>query len=132
MVLFADHITGSIQALLDVTEFRRARQIAYNEEHGITPKSVVRAVQESLHVVLKSSDGKQGTLMETPGDFDLHELIAELERDMVSASASLEYERAALLRDQIMELKNRSGLSKIEPKSKPATYPRPGRKKQRA
>jgi len=130
VVLFADQITGSMQALIDVTEYRRARQIAYNKEHGITPKSVVRAVQESLHVVLKSSDGKQGTLMETPGDFDLHELISELERDMASASASLEYERAALLRDQIMELKNSSGLAKIEPSRK--TYPKPGRKKQKA
>ena len=49
---------------------------------------------------------------------------------MASASASLEYERAALLRDQIMELKNSSGLSKIEPSRK--TYPKPGRKKQKA
>ncbi len=130
VVLFADQITGSMQALIDVTEYRRNRQIAYNEEHGITPTSVVRAVQESLHVILKSSETKQGTLMESPTGFDLHELIGELERDMAGAAASLEYERAALLRDQITELKNGSGLSKIEPSRK--TYPKPGRKKQKA
>ncbi len=105
VVLFADVVTGSMQALLDVSDYRRSRQLAYNAEHGITPKSVVRAVQESLHVVLKGDSSSRAA--ETP--LDLHELLAELERDMASAAASLEYERAALLRDQIMELKSTSG-----------------------
>lgn len=132
VVLFADAVTGSMQALLDVSEYRRARQIAYNTEHGITPKSVVRAVQESLHVVLKGKEVEQGITQETPPDFDLHELIRELERDMASAAANLEYERAALLRDQITELKNGAGLSKIDPgPRRPAKYPAAprGRKK---
>jgi len=131
VVLFADAVTGSMQALLDVTEYRRGRQIAYNEEHGITPKSVVRAVQESLHVVLKGKEVEQGIVKESPADFDLHELIRELERDMASAAANLEYERAALLRDQITELKNGAGLSKIDPgPKKPSKYPAArGRKK---
>jgi excinuclease ABC subunit B len=130
VVLFADEVTGSMQALLDVTEYRRSRQIAYNEEHGITPKSVVRAVQESLHVVLKGKEVEQGIVKESPADFDLHELIRELERDMATAAANLEYERAALLRDQITELKNGAGLSKIDPgPTKPSKYPARGRKK---
>ena len=49
-----------MQRLLDVSEYRRARQLAYNEEHGITPKSVQRAVQESLHVILKGSGSRTG------------------------------------------------------------------------
>lgn len=130
VVLFADTVTGSMQALLDVCEYRRARQMAYNTEHGITPKSVVRAVQESLHVILQGQEVERGIVKETPSDFDLHELIRELERDMASAAASLEYERAALLRDQILELKNGSGVSKIEPQRK--TYPKPGRKRSKA
>jgi len=139
VMLFADQVTGSMQALLDVTEYRRARQIAYNTEHGITPKSVVRAVQESLHVVLKGKELERGIVNESPSDFDLHELIRELERDMAGAAASLEYERAALLRDQIMELKNGAGLSNsgksragIDPAPrKPSKYPAAsrGRKK---
>ena len=60
VVLFADQITNSMQRLLDVTEYRRARQLAYNEEHGITPRSVQRAVQESLHVILKAREIEQG------------------------------------------------------------------------
>ena len=116
VVLFADQVTGSMQRLLDVSEYRRARQLAYNEEHGITPKSVRRAVQESLHVILKAREVEQGIVKESPADFDLNELIRELERDMASAAAGLEYERAALLRDQIAELKSGSGVAKIEPK----------------
>ncbi len=131
VVLFADQVTGSMQALIDVTEYRRARQIAYNEEHGITPTSVKRAVQESLHVILKGRELEQGIVKETPSDFDLHEVIRELEQEMASAAASLEYEKAALLRDQILELKNGSGVSKIEPRQRPSKYPakRGGRKK---
>jgi Helicase subunit of the DNA excision repair complex len=130
VVLFADEITGSMQALIEVTEYRRARQIAYNKEHGITPKSVQRAVQESLHVVLKGKEVEQSIVRESPADFDLHELIRELERDMATAAANLEYEKAALLRDQIMELKNGAGLAKIDPApAKPSKYPARGRKK---
>ncbi|MFZ0709472.1 MAG: excinuclease ABC subunit UvrB [Terrimicrobiaceae bacterium] len=130
VVLFADQVTNSMQRLLDVTEYRRARQFAYNEEHGITPRSVQRAVQESLHVILKAREIEQGIVRETPSDFDLNELIRELERDMASAAASLEYERAALLRDQIGELKSGSGVSKIEPRSNRMKYPA-GRKARR-
>lgn len=132
VVLFADKVTGSMQALLDVTEYRRARQLAYNEEHGITPQSVRRAVQESLHVILKGKEVERGVLNESPAGFDLHELLSELESDMAHAAANLEYERAALLRDQIMELKNGSGLDKIEPRKKPnSKYPKRGRKSSR-
>ncbi len=123
VVLFADKVTGSMQALLDVSDYRRSRQLAYNEEHGITPKSVKRAVQESLHVILQGRELEQGIVKENPSDFDLHELIRELEQEMSTAAGNLEYERAALLRDQITELKNGTGLTKIEPRKKPTKYP---------
>ena len=131
VVLFADQVTGSMQRLLDVSDYRRGRQLAYNEEHGITPKSVRRAVQESLHVILKAREVEQGIVNESPADFDLNELIRELERDMASAAAGLEYERAALLRDQIAELKSGSGIAKVEPRRVPSRYPsgRRGRKR---
>jgi len=123
VVLFADVITGSIRALIEITDYRRGRQIAYNKEHGITPKSVVRAVQESLHVILKSSrDLERSIVAETAPDFDLHELMQELERDMATAAANLEYERAALLRDQIAELKAGNGLDKITTAPRPVKY----------
>jgi excinuclease ABC subunit B len=122
VVLFADVITGSIRALIEITEYRRARQIAYNKAHGIEPRSVVRAVQESLHVILKSRELERSIISETAPDYDLHELIQELERDMAAAAAGLEYERAALLRDQIAELKSGAGLDRISPARKPVKY----------
>ncbi|MCX7869856.1 MAG: helicase-related protein, partial [Terrimicrobiaceae bacterium] len=130
VVLFADTVTGSIQALLDVSEYRRARQMAYNEEHGITPQSVRRAVQESLHVILKAGNEVESAIVrEEPGRLDLAELLAELERDMALAAASLEYERAALLRDQIAEIKAGTGLAKIEPRRKPQRTAQPRRRR---
>ena len=61
-------------------------------------------------------------IKEGGGDFDITEVIRELEEEMQIAAANLEYERAALLRDQIMELKNGSGLSRIEPKKRAVQY----------
>jgi excinuclease ABC subunit B len=130
VVLFADVITGSIRALVEITDYRRARQIAYNKEHGITPKSVVRAVQESLHVILKNAkDVEKNIIAETAPDFDLHELIQELERDMATAAANLEYERAALIRDQLAELRAGNGLDKITTLPKPVKYGGKGSRK---
>ena len=125
--LFADTVTKSMQALMSITEYRRARQVAYNEKHGITPQSVRRAVQESLHTILKGRQLEESVVREGGGDFSISETLRELEAEMLQASANLEYERAALLRDQIMELKNGTGISKIEPKRKPVKYGAKGR-----
>ena len=103
VVLFADKITGSIRDLLDVTEDRRRRQMEHNRQHGITPHSVKRPVQESLRVILEGEDDDSARVQEQP--LDVATLIRELEGEMKEASKKLEYERAALLRDQIMELK---------------------------
>ena len=126
--LFADIVTRSMEALLGITEYRRAKQIEYNEKHGITPRSVQRAVQESLHTILRAREVEESVVREGGGDFSLSETLRELEQEMITASANLEYERAALLRDQIMELKSGTGISKIEPKRKPVTYGKGKRK----
>ncbi|MHA3770756.1 excinuclease ABC subunit UvrB [Verrucomicrobiota bacterium sgz303538] len=120
--LFADQVTKSMEALIAISEYRRTRQIAYNEKHGITPQSVRRAVQESLHTILKGREVEESVVRESGGNFSLSETLRELEEEMMHAAANLEYERAALLRDQIMELKSGTGISKIEPKKKPVKY----------
>jgi excinuclease ABC subunit B len=125
VVLFADIITESIQRLVAITDYRRAKQGEYNEQHGITPKSVRRAVQESLHMMLRGKQLEESIVRESGADFDLTEVLRELEEEMQLAAANLEYERAALLRDQILELKNGTGVAKIEPKKRPIKYTRP-------
>ncbi len=121
-----------MEALLAITEYRRGKQMEYNEKHGITPRSVQRAVQESLHTILRARQIEESVVREGGGDFSLSETLRELEQEMLIASGNLEYEKAALLRDQIAELKTGTGISKIEPKRKPVTYGKGQRGKKRA
>src|ERR1043166_1664402 len=124
VVLFADQVTQSMQALIDISEYRRTKQIEYNEKHGITPQTVRRAVQESLHTILRGREIESSVIRDIGGDFYRSELLRKLEEEMQQASANLEFERSALLRDQIMEVKSGTGLSKIEPKRRPVKYTR--------
>ncbi len=117
VVLFADVLTGSIRKLIAVCERRRHVQKSYNTKHGITPRSVSRAVQESLHVILKGRDVESSVIREVGGDFDRTELLRELEAEMEQAAAKLEFEKAALLRDQIQELRG----GKVAPRRLPET-----------
>jgi excinuclease ABC subunit B len=132
VVLFADQITQSMEALISISEYRRTKQMDYNEKHWITPQTVRRAVQESLHTILRGREIAASVIQEAGGNFDLTELLRELEDEMQQASANLEFERAALLRDQIMEVKNGTDLTKIEPKRRPVKYTRnSGRRRSR-
>lgn len=128
-VLFCDKITDSIQALIDVTEYRRARQQAHNEEHGITPQGVKRALQQSLQTHRKDSEKgeklNQSLVAESPEAYDKIRVIAELEEQMREASAKLEFERAAHLRDQIRALQGTTA----PPSQGPVTYPKPKKRR---
>ena len=118
VIFYADKQTNSIQRTIEVTSARREKQMAHNEEHGITPRGVQRPAQASLHVYDGSGRRDDDVeLMAAEGDEDVATVIAELEVDMADASNRLEFERAALLRDQIETL--RSGDFKKQSKSKP-------------
>ncbi|PYK14291.1 MAG: excinuclease ABC subunit B, partial [Verrucomicrobia bacterium] len=132
VVLFADQVTQSMEALISISEYRRAKQMEYNEKHGITPQTVRRAVQESLHTILRGREIAASVIQEAGGDFNVTELLRELEEEMQEASANLEFERAALLRDQIMEVKGGTGISKIEPKRRTVKYSRRGTGRRRS
>jgi len=127
VILYADTVTESIRQLIAISKARREKQLAYNKEHGITPRSVVRAVQESLGNVLKGRQLAASVVGENGADMDVTQVLQELENEMLAASASMHYEKAALLRDQIMELKQQAGLDKIEPKQRVVTYQKPAR-----
>jgi excinuclease ABC subunit B len=107
VVLFADIETQSIRSLRNITSYRRQLQIEHNDKHGVTPQTVRRAVQESLHILGKAKVVEENVVRESGGDFAVTETIRELEEEMTEAATKLEYERAALLRDQIRELKKR-------------------------
>jgi excinuclease ABC subunit B len=126
VILYADVMTQSIQKFLAVSEYRRKKQIAYNEEHNITPRSVSRAVEDSLATYETRRDAAQAVLREGGVDIDISETINELEEEMLTAANNLEFEKAALLRDQIRELKrNLDGNAKgapAEAKAPPVSY----------
>ncbi len=103
VIFYADVITDSIRITMEITDRRRAKQIEYNAEHGITPKSVVRPVQKSLY------DGKtndEKTPFTVSEDEDVETVINEITAEMDEAASKLEFERAALLRDQIDALRS--------------------------
>jgi excinuclease ABC subunit B len=128
-VLFCDEVTDSIQRLIDVTEYRRSRQMEHNEEHGITPQSVKRAVQESLQLYSNQRETAEkltrSLVAEDEEAYDKVRVLAELEREMLDASAKLEFERAAHLRDQIAALKSDTPAA-AAPRQK-VSYPKKGR-----
>jgi len=103
VILYCDHRTDAIRDLLRITKDHRDRQTAYNKAHGITPKSVKRAINESSYV-FRAADGKVRGTSAAPPELEGAELLAELKREMLEAADSLEFERAAYLRDQIKKL----------------------------
>jgi excinuclease ABC subunit B len=108
VILYADVMTQSIQKFLAVCQYRRQKQLDYNQAHQITPRSVTRAVEESLSS-RPSGERAAAVINDAGGNFDITETIRELEAEMVQAASNLEFEKAALLRDQIRELKRGLG-----------------------
>ncbi len=106
VIFYADRETDSIHATVEITQSRRAKQEAFNKEHGIVPKSVQRGIQSSLHDADYVQDSKDGLVAELNGDEDVAAVISELEIEMEEAASALEFERAALLRDQIKALRS--------------------------
>ncbi len=109
VVLYADVITKSIKHFLAVSKNRREKQLKYNEKNKITPRSVSRAVEESLGNRQDATDKATILLHESSEDFDITETLRELEKEMLAAADNLEFEKAALLRDQINQLKREIG-----------------------
>jgi excinuclease ABC subunit B len=111
VILYADVMTKSINQFLATTNYRREKQIAYNKEHGITPRSVSRAVDESLAGQSSVNANAAALLRDAESNFDVTETIRELEDEMLKAADNLEFEKAALMRDQIQELRRTAGLT---------------------
>ena len=116
-ILYADHVTGSMQRMIDETNRRREIQQAYNEEHGIIPTTIIKSVNE-IEMQTRVADarsqkyeppmgakGKKGAEKRQPFGKTPEEVLKDIEREMRDAAAMLDFERAALLRDQYLELK---------------------------
>lgn len=105
VIMYADRITPSMQQAIDETERRRQKQIAYNQEHGITPETIKKAVYASLEATI-AEDSADYTAVEWKkmSAEERNRLIREMETDMMQAAQALDFERAAQLRDMIKEM----------------------------
>jgi excinuclease ABC subunit B len=108
VIMYADQITDSMRAAIDETDRRREKQTQYNQQNGIEPVSIVKAVRDltdqfAEHAVAESEAAYRAPL-DMPKD-ELSRLIKQLEKQMRSAAESLEFEKAAALRDQVFELR---------------------------
>ncbi|MDJ0765518.1 MAG: excinuclease ABC subunit UvrB [Myxococcota bacterium] len=123
VIMYADAITESMQEAISITENRRKKQAAYNEEHGITPATITKSIDE-FGPGAPTSDYVTVSRSISADDEDPTETIEALREEMLMAAAALEFERAAQLRDEIKALTRGTG-SYLTPKGKPR------RKKQR-
>ena len=106
VIMYADTVTDSMRAALDETSRRREKQIEHNQEHGITPEGIQKAIRDINDDLrgLAEEPAKYTTAADLPKE-EIARLVKELEAQMKTAARELEYERAALLRDQIVELR---------------------------
>ncbi len=102
VILYADNITDSMKRMMDVTADRRTRQMAYNEEHGIVPRSVVSEIKAPIRPGTKSAN--DNTDEENDDDLDYNVIVAKLRAEMLEAAENHDFETAASLRDQIREI----------------------------
>jgi excinuclease ABC subunit B len=114
-ILYADTITDSMRRAMDETERRRAIQQAYNEEHNITPESIVRPLEMSLARIVEADYGddvvqEAESMPEFKSQEELDAYIAKLENEMREAAKRFEFEKAAKLRDTIRELRTKEFL----------------------
>jgi excinuclease ABC subunit B len=120
IILYADVMTDSIKRAIDESQRRREKQLAYNQEHGITPQTISREIREHLSPYLapdtaaknataekrgKYSSGRK-TLTEKVDKAEIPLLVELLTKEMATAAADLEFEKAAKIRDRIVELKD--------------------------
>jgi excinuclease ABC subunit B len=120
-----------MQAAIDETDRRRAKQAAFNAAHGITPNTIRKAIRRGIEMELKARKTARAALStrEAETEYDRAELIATLQQEMLDAAAKLEFEKAAALRDQVAQLKSMPELTargRVTRSEVEAPRPKPG------
>ena len=105
VIMYADSVTGSMEAAITETNRRRQKQKEYNDEHGITPHTVIKEVRDIIDLSVKDKDGSKADKTKKMSKAQTDRIVAELTQQMNAAAASLNFELAAALRDKILHLK---------------------------
>ncbi len=121
VVLYADKMTNAMERAISETNRRREIQLKYNEEHGITPDTVKKAIRQGLLTEVAAMRHVREAVHAEEGDYDRDELIQQLESEMLQAADELDFEKAAALRDHIKDLKDSPELRVAASKARPTT-----------
>ena len=105
VIMYADSVTGSMEAAITETNRRRQKQKEYNDEHGITPHTVIKEVRDIIDLSVKDKEGSKADKTKKMSKAQTDRIVAELTQQMNAAAASLNFELAAALRDKILHLK---------------------------
>ena len=105
VIMYADTMTNSMKKAIDETNRRRKKQLLFNKENNITPRSIEKAIRESIEVSKKAKDITLDVAGQTEDEYEVDSVVAELQRDMELYARNLQFERAAEIRDKIRELK---------------------------
>ncbi len=113
VIMYADTVTTSMKAAIEETQRRRRVQEAYNREHGITPQGIRKAIKDITERVKVVAEAKTGYVAIPETREDIARLVRELEKQMKAAAKNLEFEKAALLRDRIVELRRELATAEL-------------------
>jgi len=116
--LYADAVTESMQKAIDETNRRRKIQLQYNKEHNITPETIKKEIRRSLSDIVKARQTAREAVRFSDVEYDKVELAAQIEQEMLEAAQTLDFERAAFLRDQLRELKELPELVLVSSRKK--------------
>lgn len=105
VIMYADSVTGSMETAITETNRRRQKQKEYNDEHGITPHTVIKEVRDIIDLSVKDKEGSKADKTKKMSKAQTDRIVAELTQQMNAAAASLNFELAAALRDKILHLK---------------------------
>ncbi len=108
VVMYADQVTQQMQEAIDETQRRRHIQMEYNEKHGITPETILKAIRRGIENELKARKTARAAFApgRTDKQINREELLGDLERAMLDAAARLEFEKAAALRDRLNDIRD--------------------------
>ena len=119
VVLYADKITDSMRRAMDETNRRRSKQVEYNAEHGITPETIVKAIRRGIEEEIQAKTIARRAVGRDETTDATEEYLGNLEAEMLDAAEKLEFERAAALRDKILELRSAQGDGPKRPAASP-------------
>ena len=132
VVLYADKVTASMQRAIDETDRRRALQLAYNADQGITPETIVKAIRRGIEEEVQARQVVRQAVGRDEATDANEEFLAALEAEMLEAAEKLEFERAAALRDRIQDIRSATGRGTSRPAASPQAQSARGKAKAKA